>query len=50
MDYTLDFELICLWIPHQERRGFPIQGIRGVRVTKKLRKEDFEDVDHVEHW
>jgi len=50
MDDTLDFELIRLWVPHQQRRGFPIQGIRGIRVTKKLRQEDFEDVDHVEHW
>ena len=47
---TFDLGLICLWIPHQQRRGFSVQRVGGVRVAEELWEEDFEDVDHVEHW
>lgn len=46
---TFNLQLICLWIPHQQRGGFTIERIGRVRVAQQLRKEDLEDVDHVEH-
>jgi hypothetical protein len=47
---TLHFRLIALGFSHEQSRSFSVQRIRRVRIPEELRKEDLEDVDHVEHW
>jgi hypothetical protein len=47
---TLHLRIVALRLPHQKSGSFAVQGIGRVGVPKKLRNEDFEDVNHVVHW
>ena len=50
MPRTLDLHLVILGVAHKQRRSVAVQRIGRIRVAEKLWEEDFEDVDHVEHW
>lgn len=46
---TLDLDIVRFSIPHQQGRRLAVEWVCRVRVAEQLRKEHFEDVDHVEH-
>lgn len=46
---TLDLGVVALGFSYHQSSRLAVQGVRRVRVSEKLRQEDLEDVDHVEH-
>lgn len=44
---TLDFALVQVWLPHQQRRSFPVERVRGVGVQQELGQEHLKHVDQV---
>lgn len=46
---TLYFRIVALGLSYQQGSGLSVQGVGRVRITKELREEDLEDVDHIEH-
>lgn len=47
--YTLDLALVALGLPQEQRSGFTVQGVGGVRISQQLGQKDFENVYHIEH-
>ena len=44
---TFDLSIVCLRLPHQQGRCFPIQGVSGVGIQQQLRQERLKHIEQI---